>query len=177
MEPVLEGIACCDAKMGAHGYIKACLMGELRVLDSKTGSTISGISFKGYQIYSIQYYKDTVVLALAEEGGRSRQNHVVVLGEDYQEQQRWPTIRGIDLVVIDDKVHVPAAEREEIAVYEWPTGRRLPAIIERNGSNTGMAYFHPSSIVVLDEEYDVVQKYKINKKKFSIAWTRKVKKP
>ena len=67
--------------------------------------------------------------------------------------------------------------REEIAVYEWPTGRRLPAIIEGNGSNTGMAYFHPSSIIVLDEEYDVVQKYKINKKKFSIAWTRKVKKP
>ena len=73
-------------------------------------------------------------------------------------------------MVIDDKVHVSAAKREEIAVYEWPT-------IEGNGSNTGMAYFHPSSIVVLDEEYDVVQKYKINMKKFSIAWTRKVKKP
>ena len=85
--------------------------------------------------------------------------------------------RGIDLVVIDDKVHVSAAEREEIAVYEWPTGQRLPAIIERKGSNTGMAYFHPSCIVVLDEDYDVVQKYKINKKKFSIAWTGKVKKP
>ena len=69
MEPVLEGIACCDAKIGPHGHIMACLMGELRVLDSKAGSTISGISFKGYQIYSIQYYKDTVVLTLAEEGG------------------------------------------------------------------------------------------------------------
>ena len=79
MEPVLEGISCCDAKIGPHGHIMACLMGELRVLDSKARSTISGISFKGYQIYSIQYYKDTVVLALAEEGGRSRQNHVVVL--------------------------------------------------------------------------------------------------
>lgn len=177
MEHILEGITCCDAKLGPQGHMMACLEGELRVLDSKMGDTIMGVSFKGYQIFSIQYYKDTVVLALAEDGGRGRQSHVVVLGEDYQELRRWETIQGIDLVVIDDKIHISSATTEEIAVYDWETGRRLPAIIERNGSNTGMAYFHPSSLVVLDQEYNVVQKYKINKKKFSIAWTEKVIKP
>ena len=169
-----------DAQVGLDGNIIVGLLKLMYIVKSTTGEILNQIAFEGFEMSSIQFYQNTVVVLLSENRGitlNSCPGCIVVLNENYSEICRWKTKPARDFMVVENKVHLADYETGDIIVYDWQTEARLPEIIIRNGECTGLTQYQPSSIVVLDAKYNTVQKYNINKNRFSLVWSQKVIKP
>lgn len=173
MHEIKRGVPCYAVQITSNGGILVGTRDGLLVLDGDTKEETRKVA-SGFKVIAISLFDKGFLVVLNKNYSNSQ---VVHLDEHCVEVKRWSVGKyASDMTIANRKVYVSLVGEPDIMVYDIETGAELPMMIH-NGRSSGLIAYPPASLIITDEEYNSLEKHKLQNGKSAIIWSRKIIRP